>query len=166
MPNQIYYQKCSTPIGDCHLFATDKGLIYVGLPGSFKISQAYIKKHYGEKKTDSGNRHTKTASSQLNKYFSRRLTKFDVRLDPHLTEFSKAALREVSRIPYGKTHSYGEIARRLGKPGAARAVGRANAGNPLPIIIPCHRVVASSGLGGYSGGLKLKEKLLALESGQ
>ena len=80
------------------------------------------------------------------------------------TDFQRAVWRELQKIPYGRTVSYGEIAVRLGKPGAMRAVGGANGANPLPIIIPCHRVVAASGgLGGYGGGLDVKRALLRLE---
>ncbi len=72
-------------------------------------------------------------------------------------------LERVAAIPYGHTLTYGAIARAIGKPGAARAVGAANARNPLPLLIPCHRVVASNGLGGYGGGLAMKRRLLELE---
>ena len=74
---------------------------------------------------------------------------------------------ELSKIPYGETVSYGELARRIGNPKASRAVGLANGSNPIPIIIPCHRVIGANGkLTGYGGGLPVKEKLLALEKGQ
>ncbi len=81
------------------------------------------------------------------------------------TEFEEQVWNAVRRIPFGATATYGAIARRLGQPGAARAVGSANGRNPIPIVIPCHRVVAASGgLGGYGGGLELKRRLLALEA--
>jgi methylated-DNA-[protein]-cysteine S-methyltransferase len=80
------------------------------------------------------------------------------------SEWQKAVWLELTRIPYGETRSYGEIADRLGSPGAARAVGRANATNRLPLVVPCHRVIAADGtLGGFNGGLHLKERLLAHE---
>jgi methylated-DNA-[protein]-cysteine S-methyltransferase len=81
------------------------------------------------------------------------------------TEFNQRVWQELEKIPYGETISYGELARRLGKPKAARAVGTANGKNPIPIVIPCHRVVAAGGkLGGYGGGLPLKRRLLDLEA--
>ena len=79
------------------------------------------------------------------------------------TEFQRAVWRELSKIPYGETISYGELARRVGRPKGPRAVGQANGKNPIAIIVPCHRVVASNGLGGYGGGLAMKRALLALE---
>lgn len=89
---------------------------------------------------------------------------FTFAIVPHGTAFDHAVWREVATIPYGSTATYGEIARRIGRPGAARAVGHANGRNPIPLVIPCHRVVAAGGkLGGYGGGLPLKRQLLALE---
>jgi len=84
----------------------------------------------------------------------------------NVSDFERAVLEEVKKIPYGATASYGEIARRVGRPGGARAVGRVMGKNPIPLIIPCHRVVASGGkTGGFSapGGIKLKRKMLMLE---
>jgi len=81
-----------------------------------------------------------------------------------LTEFEQAVLNETKTIPYGKTSTYVELARRIGRDGAARAVGQALSKNPYPIVIPCHRVVARSGIGGYSGGARLKKKLLEMEA--
>ena len=79
------------------------------------------------------------------------------------TPFQKEVWAELTRIGYGKTISYGELARRVGCPKGPRAVGQANGRNPIPIIVPCHRVLASNGIGGYGGGLKVKRALLALE---
>jgi O-6-methylguanine DNA methyltransferase len=103
--------------------------------------------------------------AQLNKYFQRIPMAFDVPLDfIRGTEFQKSVWRCVYAIPYGKTRTYGQIAKALGKPGAARAVGMANGANPIPIVVPCHRVTQSDGkLGGYSGGLDIKDALLRLE---
>ncbi len=102
---------------------------------------------------------------ELRAYFSGRLKAFDLPLAPHGTAFDKRVWEAMRAIPYGKTSSYGAIAGALGT--SARAVGRASSRNPIPIIIPCHRVVATHGLGGYSGGegLPTKERLLALEGG-
>jgi methylated-DNA-[protein]-cysteine S-methyltransferase len=101
---------------------------------------------------------------QLKAYFSRELTRFDLPLSPEGTPFQLAVWRELERIPYGEVISYGELARRIGKPKASRAVGAANGANPIPIVVPCHRVIGSNGtLTGFGGGLPIKEKLLALE---
>lgn len=104
------------------------------------------------------------AAQQLDAYFSGRLTQFDLPLAPHGTPFQHAVWAQLRRIPYGQTCSYGALAARMGRPGAARAVGMANHCNPLPILIPCHRVIGASGrLTGYAGGLEKKRILLALE---
>jgi methylated-DNA-[protein]-cysteine S-methyltransferase len=104
---------------------------------------------------------------QLRAYFAGDLETFNLPLAPAGTTFQLAVWRDLCEIPYGKTISYGELARRLGNPKACRAVGLANGSNPIPIVIPCHRVIGSNGkLTGYGGGLLLKEKLLALERRQ
>jgi methylated-DNA-[protein]-cysteine S-methyltransferase len=107
------------------------------------------------------------AVRQLQAYFAGQLETFDLALSPQGTPFQLAVWRLLCEIPYGQTISYGELARRLGNPNAARAVGLANGSNPIPIVIPCHRVIGSNGkLTGYGGGLPIKEKLLALERRQ
>jgi methylated-DNA-[protein]-cysteine S-methyltransferase len=104
---------------------------------------------------------------QLRAYFAGELEDFDLPLSPQGTAFQQKVWSELCKIPYGETISYGELARRVGNPNASRAVGLANGSNPIPIIIPCHRVIGSNGkLTGYGGGLPIKEKLLALEKRQ
>jgi len=104
---------------------------------------------------------------QLRAYFAGELKKFDVEAAPEGTEFQKRVWSELCDIAYGETISYGKLAGRIGNPKASRAVGLANGSNPIPIIIPCHRVIGSNGkLTGYGGGLEIKEKLLALEQRQ
>ena len=101
---------------------------------------------------------------QLLEYFAGERRKFTVPLAPDGTPFQRTVWEALLTIPYGETGSYGEIAKRIGNEKAARAVGMANNRNPIPIIIPCHRVVGASGaLTGYAGGILLKEKLLLLE---
>lgn len=101
---------------------------------------------------------------QLEAYFAGRLTVFDLPLHQVGTEFQRRVWAELVRIPYGQTISYGELARRLGQPGAARAVGLANGRNPIGIIVPCHRVIGATGaLTGYGGGTERKRQLLELE---
>jgi methylated-DNA-[protein]-cysteine S-methyltransferase len=107
------------------------------------------------------------AAAQLREYFAGRRTSFELPLEPEGTEFQRGVWRRLCDIPYGETISYGELARRVGKPSASRAVGAANGKNPLPIVIPCHRVIGASGaLTGFGGGLPTKKALLALESRQ
>lgn len=102
---------------------------------------------------------------QLDAYFRGDLRNFNLRFLPEGSEFQKNVWKALCRIPYGTTISYGELARSIGKPSASRAVGGANGRNPLPIVIPCHRVINANGqLGGYSCGLEIKKYLLNLEA--
>lgn len=104
------------------------------------------------------------AEAQLERYFEGGRTAFTVALDPDGTPWQRRVWQALRAIRFGQAVSYGEIAAKLGKPGASRAVGTANGANPLPIIVPCHRVIASGGgLGGYSGGLDRKRWLLRHE---
>jgi methylated-DNA-[protein]-cysteine S-methyltransferase len=104
---------------------------------------------------------TARVREELSEYADGRRTTFDSPMALDGSEWQRAVWRELTRIPFGETRSYGEIADALGKPGAARAVGRANATNVLPVVVPCHRVVAADGtLGGFNGGLHLKTRLL------
>ena len=104
------------------------------------------------------------AEGQIMEYLNHQRQVFDLPLSPAGTDFQKKVWAALSDIPYGQTRSYGDIARRIGCPGGARAVGMANHANPIPILIPCHRVVGAKGqLTGYAGGLELKGALLALE---
>jgi methylated-DNA-[protein]-cysteine S-methyltransferase len=103
---------------------------------------------------------------QLRAYFSGGLRDFDLPLDMVGTDFQQRVWRELLKIPYGETRSYMQIASGIGSPTAVRAVGAANGANPVPIVVPCHRVIGSGGrLVGYGGGLPLKQRLLALERG-
>ena len=109
---------------------------------------------------------TRTAGvrKELSEYVGGRRKTFEVPLAFAGSEWQKAVWTELTRIPFGETRSYGEIADNLGRPGAARAVGSANASNVLPVVVPCHRVIAADGtLGGFNGGLHLKERLLEHE---
>jgi methylated-DNA-[protein]-cysteine S-methyltransferase len=105
----------------------------------------------------------KDTVTQLEEYFAGERTEFDLPMELDGTAFQKDVWTELTRIPYGETISYGELARRVGRPKGPRAVGQANGKNPIPIIVPCHRVLASNGIGGYGGGLPMKRTLLAVE---
>ncbi|MBV8205877.1 MAG: methylated-DNA--[protein]-cysteine S-methyltransferase [Acidobacteria bacterium] len=107
---------------------------------------------------------TEAVRGELSEYFAGKRREFSVPLDLRGSEFQRRCWRELLRIPYGETRSYGDIARAIGSPRAFRAVGMANHDNPIAIIVPCHRVIASGGsLCGYGGGLDIKRKLLQLE---
>jgi methylated-DNA-[protein]-cysteine S-methyltransferase len=105
----------------------------------------------------------KDTATQLEEYFAGERTEFTLPMELDGTPFQRDVWTELTRIPYGKTISYGELARRVGRPKGPRAVGQANGKNPIPIIVPCHRVLASTGIGGYGGGLPMKRTLLAVE---
>jgi methylated-DNA-[protein]-cysteine S-methyltransferase len=108
----------------------------------------------------------KKAAGQLEEYFEGKRKKFDLPLALHGTDFQVTVWKALQKIPYGKTISYGELAAMIGNPKACRAVGMANNRNPIPIIIPCHRVIGKDGsLTGYAGGLEMKRTLLEIEEG-
>jgi methylated-DNA-[protein]-cysteine S-methyltransferase len=105
-------------------------------------------------------------TAQLDEFFAGERTSFDLVFELAGTEFERRVWQEVASIPYGSTATYAEIATRIGRPSACRAVGRANGRNPVALVIPCHRVVGSDGsLTGYAGGLEMKRALLAMEAG-
>jgi methylated-DNA-[protein]-cysteine S-methyltransferase len=105
----------------------------------------------------------KDTATQLEEYFAGERTEFHVAMELDGTAFQREVWAELARIPYGETITYGELARRVGRPKGPRAVGQANGKNPIPIIVPCHRVLAGNGIGGYGGGLLMKRALLAVE---
>lgn len=105
------------------------------------------------------------AAKQLKEYLAGKRKDFDLPLAPEGTEFQQAVWNELQKIPFGETRSYGEVAKNIERPKASRAVGMANNRNPIPIFIPCHRVIGANGkLVGYAGGLDVKDRLLKLET--
>ena len=155
---QLYRTVVESPIGKLVLVADDEGIRRVHFPDDDSAYEVDAIED-PERFTD--------ALEQLDEYWSGKRTEFDLPLIPEGTEFRMQVWDALLDVPYGKTASYGEIARRVGRPKAARAVGAACGSNPLPIFIPCHRVVGSTGaLTGFGGGLPIKEKLLALEKGE
>ena len=143
-----------TPIGRLVLECDGDVLIGVWLPNE---------RRHGRRDGDDVPPVLKETASQLEQYFARERTEFDLPTELDGTAFQREVWAELSRIPYGETISYGELARRVGRPNGPRAVGQANGRNPIPIIVPCHRVLASNGIGGYGGGLRVKRALLELE---
>jgi methylated-DNA-[protein]-cysteine S-methyltransferase len=153
----MYYCFLDTPIGDLLLAGDDDGLALVGFPEGSMRRDPDPDWIYNEKPFAA-------ARKQLTEYFAGTRKQFDLRLKPTGTEFQLRVLEELQKIPYGKTCSYSEIAQRIGRPRAVRAVGAANGRNPIPIVIPCHRVIGAGGdLTGFGGGLRTKEALLRLE---
>lgn len=150
-----------SPIGPLLLAATDRGLVKVGFHARQDAAGA------GEAEEPArAAEHIAVAESQLRAYFAGELKEFRLELDWSLSDgFSRRVLEELAaRVPFGSVVSYQFLADRVGEPGAAQAVGRAMASNPLPIVVPCHRVIESDGgLGGFGGGLDTKRSLLALE---
>ena len=110
-------------------------------------------------------KYLRTTILQLDEYFIGKRRQFKIPMQPHGTDFQKVVWKALTKIPYGKTCSYREIAKKIKRSKAVRAVGTANGKNPFSILVPCHRVIAADGtLGGYAGGLTVKRKLLALET--
>jgi O-6-methylguanine DNA methyltransferase len=162
--NNLYVHSFETGLGNVYTAATDKGLAIVSLPGkSRKSFETKINKHFPGFRILVGGPVNKQAQKQITAYLDGKLKKFTLELDIQGTPFQKKVLQQVARIPYGKTATYGEVAVLSGRPGAFRAVGNANACNCLPLVIPCHRVVAANGPGGYDGGVKMKLRLLKME---
>jgi O-6-methylguanine DNA methyltransferase len=161
---KVYRDIIKTPIGKLSLVSTSKGLSFIGLgDNTGRDADRFIADSFPSGDVESGGRHNYMAEKELREYFAGKLEKFTVGLDLRRTGFTRTALQKVRAIPYGKTRTYGEIASAMGRPRAARAVGAANRSNPIPIVIPCHRVVAANGPGGYGGGVDLKRKLLRME---
>jgi len=154
----MYYCFLDTPIGELLLAGEDGALSMVGFPKGSMRREPEADWIFNEKPlTD--------ACAQLSEYFAGSRKDFDMPLKLSGTEFQVSVLEALQDIPYGETTSYGAIAKRIGRPKAVRAVGAANGRNPLPIVVPCHRVIGSTGdLTGFGGGLDTKEALLRLEA--
>lgn len=151
------YCHVPSPVGDLLLAGSSDALELVSFPTGAKARTPGPDWEYAE-------RAFADAAAQLDAYFSGELRTFDLDIRLTVTPFQDAVLGELRRIPYGETRTYGEVAARIGRPKAVRAVGAANGNNPLPIVIPCHRVVGAGGqLTGFGGGLETKRYLLALE---
>jgi methylated-DNA-[protein]-cysteine S-methyltransferase len=154
----MYYCYLDTPIGELLLAGDDDALCLVGFPEGSMRRDPEPDWIYNEKPFA-------VARQQLTEYFAGERREFDLPLKLDGTEFQMSVLRALQQIPYGETTSYAEIAERVGRPKAVRAVGAANGRNPIPIIVPCHRVIGSHGdLTGFGGGLDTKEALLRLEA--
>jgi methylated-DNA-[protein]-cysteine S-methyltransferase len=155
----IDYTEFRSPLGNLLLAATPNGL-----SGLYFEEHKYFAGTENWRRND-GNPFLRQASAQLEEYFSRRRTVFDIPLDLKGTPFQQTVWEQLKAIPFGRTETYGAQARRMGKPQVVRALGGAIGRNPVSIIVPCHRVIGTSGaLQGYAGGLERKRYLLALET--
>jgi AraC family transcriptional regulator of adaptative response/methylated-DNA-[protein]-cysteine methyltransferase len=144
-----------SPLGPLHAAATELGVCRLGFDAAA---------HEVAEVLPAAAAHLEMLRRELAGYFGGGLTRFTVPVDAHGTAFQAAVWEELRRIPYGETRSYAQVARAIGRPSAVRAVARANATNPVAILVPCHRVIGSDGsLTGYGGGLWRKQRLLEIE---
>ncbi len=152
----MFHTTLTTPLGDLLLVGDERALTAIHLPGRHAPPPGGVE----------AVEPLAEAIDQLEEYFDGGRTSFDLELAPAGGAFDVAVWDRVATIPYGSTASYGQVARDIGHPDSSRAVGASNGRNPLPIVIPCHRVVGSDGsLTGYGGGLDQKQALLSLEAG-
>ena len=161
----IHTSAVELSFGKVHLACTESGLCLTVL-GSERARgqlQAWMDRHEPDAQVVETTAGLEEVIAQLEAYDAGSLREFDLPLDLRGTPFQLRVWEELQRIPHGEVRTYGELATSLGQPGASRAVGGANGRNPIPLIVPCHRVVASDGLGGFTGGLEWKERLLAHE---
>jgi methylated-DNA-[protein]-cysteine S-methyltransferase len=161
----VAYGQADSPFGTLLLAATPRGLVRLGLPNQDADALlADLAQRVSPRVLEAPRRFEQTRR-ELDLYFEGKLTDFDLPLDWRLSkDFRRKVLRAIARIPYGQTRSYTQLASSAGNVRAVRAAGTACGSNPLPLVVPCHRVLRTGGaLGGYGGGLPMKESLLRLE---
>lgn len=162
---KVYCTSFESKIGRIYVASTDRGVCKISVPKeSKKDFFEWLKKHFDVDTIIDNRSKNKEVVDQLTRYFNGKLARFTLPVDLLGTPFQLRVWRELSKIPYGITVSYKHVSRRVSAPGGFQAVGRATGQNPLPIIIPCHRVLGANGaMVGYSCGIKTKELLLRLE---
>jgi methylated-DNA-[protein]-cysteine S-methyltransferase len=155
-----------TPFGSLRIVSSEKGLAYIELPNeNGRGFEGWKKTHARDAKVIERRAAHDDMIDQILEFTSGERREFTMDLDLRATDFQLAVYKCVAKIGYGETLSYSDIANAIGRPKAVRAVGAANGANPIPLVIPCHRVIARGGaLQGYAGGLELKARLLAMES--
>jgi O-6-methylguanine DNA methyltransferase len=165
MGGVLYTADFESVIGTLRVASSEQGLAYVELPrANGRGMLGWHQRHGAGARLEEGYEPNRPHIAQLVDFLAGKRESFDLPLDLRCTPFQSAVYEELLRIPYGETRSYAEVAVSLGRPTALRAVGAAAGANPIPIVIPCHRVIASGGkLQGYAGGLHTKAKLLAME---
>ena len=155
----VRYDVVDSPIGELHVARTERGLCRISFWGDGWEDE--LARGFGVRVLRSP---LDEVRRELDEYFTGGRREFDLPIDLRVAPFYADVLRELARVPYGRTETYGGLARKVGRPNAARAVGTVMNRNPIPIVLPCHRVVGASGkLTGYAGGLDRKEQLLRLE---
>jgi O-6-methylguanine DNA methyltransferase len=161
----VHTAEFDTPFGAMACASTERGLCFIELPrASGRGIAGWLRRFAPEARLERGFAPNRAAIAQVQEFLAGKREEFRLELDLRATGFQIRVYAALLEIPYGETRSYGEIARAIGEPGAARAVGAANGANPLPLVVPCHRVIAAQGkLGGFGGGVALKKRLLALE---
>ena len=168
----LNWMAAETRLGRFVVASRDGRLVHVGLPGRDELTVLqHLHRAFPDAEPTAGTDAVLLeAAKQLGEYAEGLRTDFELPLGPPGTEFQRSVWEELRTIPYGETRSYGDVAEAVGKPGASRAVGQANGRNPLPVIVPCHRVLAADGgVGGYmgdwgeGGGIVFKRRLLELE---
>ena len=160
---KIYVTPFNSPIGTLYITSSDKGVVCISLSGKESLLKD-LERLVPDMELEENAVKNKRVIKQLREYFSGARKNFDLPLHVIGTEFQKLVWRQLKRVPFGQTASYKEIAEKIGKPQAMRAVGQANHRNPIPIIIPCHRIIGANGhLVGFGGGLDLKRFLLSHE---
>jgi O-6-methylguanine DNA methyltransferase len=161
----VHTARVDSPIGTLRLASTAEGLAYVELPhADGRGFSGWLQRVAPGAKCVEGYAPNRQAVRELQEYLEGKRTEFGLALDLRGTPFQLEVWSALREIPYGETRSYADIAREVGRPNAVRAVGAANGSNPLAIVVPCHRVIASDGrLAGYGGGVSLKARLLAME---
>ena len=164
----VHTVECDSPVGPLRIASTEKGLAYVELPhASGRGLDGWRTRHASGAIVKQGFEPNRPYIAQILEFLAGKRQKFELPLDLRATPFQLAVYQELRRIPFGETRTYAEIARAVGRPSATRAVGAANGANPISLVVPCHRVIGSSGhLQGYAGGLDLKAWLLAMERGR
>jgi methylated-DNA-[protein]-cysteine S-methyltransferase len=160
----VAFQLTESPVGELLLAATGRGVCRISFDPEPEAELDWLARSYGARVLRSP-KPLDRLQRQLDEYFDHQRREFDVSVDlSALPQFQRLVLDELQRVPFGATNTYGGLATRIGKPRAARAVGGALNKNPVPIVVPCHRIVGATGsLVGYAGGLARKEQLLALE---
>jgi len=157
----VAYELHDSPVGQLLVAATDRGLCRISYSPELELER--IAHAHGPRVLRVPAAATE-ARRQLDEYFEQRRTDFELDLDLRSAPFARVVLEELAQVPYGQTTTYGRLAAKAGRPRAARAVGTVMNRNPIPIVLPCHRVVGSTGsLVGYAGGLHVKRALLTLE---
>ena len=161
----IEYTTFNSPIGKIYITAVKEGVVKISFSNeSPKELENYCQKHLGSE-VHQGSDFTKYAKQKILDYLEGKSQSLDFPVIHLNSSFRRKVLEAERSIPYGETRSYGEVAQMLNKPNASRAVGSANAKNPLPLYFPCHRIITSNGkLGGFGGGLNVKQFLLDLEA--